>query len=65
MGSRTVADTQTSDIAPDLGKKFLDIEATIECWLTLRCARDMIRTKSYNFEWYGNFCVTIFNHVDS
>ena len=34
------------DIAPVSNKEFLDIQATIECRLTLKCVRDMIRTYS-------------------
>ena len=33
-----------SDIAPDLSKVFLDIQATIDCRFTLKYVRDMIRT---------------------
>ena len=36
----------TSDFAPDLSKKFLEIQATTECGFTLKCVRHMIRTWS-------------------
>ena len=35
---------QISDIAPVSSMEFLDIQATIECGLTLKRVRDMIRT---------------------
>ena len=41
VGSSLVAVTETSDIAPVWSKKFLDIEAKIECRFTLKCVRDM------------------------
>ena len=34
------------DFAPALSKDFLDIQATTECGLTLKCARGMARTYS-------------------
>ena len=34
------------DTAPVSSKTFLDIQATIECRFTLKCARDMKRTYS-------------------
>ena len=34
------------DFAPVLSKKFLDIQATIECRFTLKSVRSMIRTYS-------------------
>ena len=36
MRLNTVAATQTSDIAPVLSKKFLDIQATTACSFTLK-----------------------------
>ena len=38
--------TETSDIAPVSSKEFLDIQASIECGLTLKLVRDMIITYS-------------------
>ena len=38
--------TTTSDFTPASGKEFLEIQANIECRLTLKCVRDMIRTYS-------------------
>ena len=38
--------TETSDIPPVSSKKFLDIQANIECRFTLKCLCDMIRTYS-------------------
>ena len=35
-----------SDFAPASSKEFLDIQATIECGLTLKRVRDMIKTYS-------------------
>ena len=46
VGSSPVAVTQLSDIAPLLGKEFLDIQANIECEFTLKQVRDMARTCS-------------------
>ena len=46
VGSSPVAVTETSDFAPVLSKEFLDIQATIECGLTLKGGCDMIRTYS-------------------
>ena len=42
----------TSDIAPVSSKKFLDIQATIECGFTLKCVRDMIRNYSQMYRTY-------------
>ena len=36
--------SNTSDIEPVSSKAFLDIQATIECGLTLKRVRDMMRT---------------------
>ena len=36
----------TSDFVLASSKKFLDIQATIECWFTLKRVRDMARTYS-------------------
>ena len=44
VGSNSVVATSTLDIAPVQNKGFLDIQATIECRLTLQRARDMIIT---------------------
>ena len=38
----------TSDFAPASSKKFLDIQATIECGFTLKRVRDMARTYSHS-----------------
>ena len=46
VGSSPVEVTLTSDFTPASSKKFLDIQATIECGFTLKCVRDMIRTYS-------------------
>ena len=46
MSSNPVAVTQTSDIGPVLSKEFFDIQATIECRLTLKRVREMIRKYS-------------------
>ena len=46
LGSSPVPVTQTSDFAPVSSKKFLDIQATIECGFTLKRVRDMTRTYS-------------------
>ena len=46
VGSSPVAVTENSDFTPASSKKFLDIQATIECGLTLKRVRDMIRTYS-------------------
>ena len=46
MGLSAVEVTYTSDFAPALSKGFLDIQATIECVLTLNRVCDMIRTYS-------------------
>ena len=46
VGSSPVAVIQTSDFAPVSSKDFLDIQATIECGVTLKLVRDMIRTCS-------------------
>ena len=48
LGSSPVAVTSPSDFAPASSKKFLDIQATIECRFTLKRVRDMTRTYSYN-----------------
>ena len=44
VGSSPVALIETLDIAPCLGKNFLDIQANIESRLTLKRLRDMART---------------------
>ena len=44
MVSSLVAVTWTSDITPISSKEFLDLQTTIECGLTLKRVRDMIRT---------------------
>ena len=46
LGSSPVAVTSTSDFAPASSKKFLNIQATIECGFTLKRVRDMKRTYS-------------------
>ena len=46
MGSSPVAVTESSDIALVSSKEFLDYQATIECWFTLKRVRDMIKTYS-------------------
>ena len=46
LGLDSVAVTQTSDVAPVLSKKFLNIQATIECKFTLKRIRGMIITFS-------------------
>ena len=38
--------TATGDFAPVSSKEFLDIQAAIECGLTLKRVRDMMRTYS-------------------
>ena len=44
VGSGPVAVTYISDFVPVSSKKFLDIQATIECGFTLKRVCDMIRT---------------------
>ena len=53
MGSGPVACSKLSDFAPVLIKEFLDIQATLECRLTLKKVRDIIWTYSqmYRFDW--------------
>ena len=46
VGSSLDAATSTSDIAPVSSKEFLDTQATTENRVTLKCARDMMRTCS-------------------
>ena len=48
LSSNPVAVTSPSHFAPASNKKFLDIQATIECGFTLKCVRDMTRKYSYN-----------------
>ena len=43
MGSSPVAVTSTSDIAPVSSNEFMNIQAIIECGVTLKRVRDMIR----------------------
>ena len=43
VGSSPDAVTSTSDIAPVSSKEFLNIQAIIECGVTLKRVRDMIR----------------------
>ena len=50
VGSNPVAVTSPSDFAPASSKEFLDIQATIECGLTLKRVRDMIKTYSLCIE---------------
>ena len=38
--------TSNSDLVPASSKEFPDIQATIECGLTLNCVRDMTRIYS-------------------
>ena len=49
VGSSPVAVTENSDFTPASSKKFLDIQATIECGLTLERVRDMIKTYSQRY----------------
>ena len=46
MTATGLESTTTSDFTPALGKEFLEIQANIECGLTLKCVHDMIRTYS-------------------
>ena len=46
QGSSPVAVTEPSNFAPASNKEFLDIQATIECGLTLKRVSDMTRTYS-------------------
>ena len=46
MAGSPVAVTSFSEFPPVLGKKFLDIQVTIECGFTLKCVRDMTRMYS-------------------
>ena len=46
LGSSPVTVTSPSDFAPASSKKFLDIQATVECGFTLKRVRDMTRTYS-------------------
>ena len=46
LGSNPVAVSSTSDFTPVSSKDFPDIQATIECGLTLKRVRDMTRTYS-------------------
>ena len=46
MGSSPVVVTSTSDFVPVSSKKFVDIQATIECGFTLKRVHDMIRIES-------------------
>ena len=46
MDSSLAAVTSTSDIVPVSNKKFLDIQATIECGFTMNRLRDMLRIYS-------------------
>ena len=46
FGSSPVEVTLTSDMAPLLRKKYLDIQATIECGFTMKRLRNMKRTYS-------------------
>ena len=46
LGSSPVAVTSPSDFTPASSKEFFDIQATIECGLTLKRVRDMARTYS-------------------
>ena len=46
VGSSPVVVTETSDIAPVSSKRFIGIQATIECGFTLKRVRDMMRTYS-------------------
>ena len=43
VGSSPVAVTSTSDIVPVSSKEFLNIQAIIECGVTLKRVRNMIR----------------------
>ena len=45
--SNLVTVTESSDIAPVLSEEFLDIQATIECRVTLKRVSDMIITYSH------------------
>ena len=44
LGSSPVAVTSPSDMEPASSKEFLDIQATIECGLTVKLVRDMTKT---------------------
>ena len=46
LGSSPVAVTSPADFSPASSKELLDIQATIECGLTLKRVRDMARTYS-------------------
>ena len=43
LRSSAVAVTSPSDFAPALRKEFLDIQANIECGVTLKRVRDMTK----------------------
>ena len=57
--SNPVAVTYTSNIAPVSSMEFLNIQATVECKFTLKCARGMIRT------YCKNILTTQLNHLAS
>ena len=45
------------------GKKFLDIQANIECGFTLKCIRDMIRTYSHSNSSLSSIVILILHWV--
>ena len=51
LGSSTVAVTSPSDFASASSKEFFDIQAFIECGVTLKRVRDMTRTYSQCKHW--------------
>ena len=55
LGSSPVAVTEISDFVPASSKKFLDIQATIECGFTPKHIHDMTRTynQMYNTDKYS------------
>ena len=52
LRSSPVAVTQISDFVPALSKKFVDIQATVECGFTLKRVCDMTRTYSHDGFYY-------------
>ena len=61
LGSSPVAVNSPSDFAPASSKKFLDIQATIECGFTLKHVRDMTRTYSA-FTYFPFLADVVKNH---
>ena len=47
VGSSTVAVSYSSDMVPASSKEFLDIQAIVECGLSVKLVRDMIKTYNH------------------